>query len=79
MPNFISWTCPSCGSALEVAAEVSRMTCDACGEEHIINRIGDKFTLIPVKNKSKKFDTGFDQSASEAAIEGLKKDLKKPE
>jgi DNA-directed RNA polymerase subunit M/transcription elongation factor TFIIS len=79
MPNFISWPCPSCGSALEVAAEVSRVTCEACGNEHIINRIGDKFTLIPVKNKKKKLEAGFDKTASEAAIASLKKEIKKSE
>jgi DNA-directed RNA polymerase subunit M/transcription elongation factor TFIIS len=79
MPNFISWPCPSCGSALEVAAEVSRVTCDACGDEHIINRIGDKFTLIPLKNKGKKPDTGFDKAASEAAFNNFKKEFKKSE
>ena len=79
MPNFISWPCPSCGSALEVAAEVSRVTCEDCGNEHLINRIGDKFTLIPVKNKGKKLETGFDKAASEAAIANLKKELKKIE
>ena len=79
MPNFISWPCPSCGSALEVAAEVSRVTCEACGDEHLINRIGDKFTLIPLKMKQEKPDAGFDQAASEAAIASLKKELKKSE
>ncbi len=75
MPNFISWPCPSCGSALEVAADVSRVTCDACGSEHEINRIGEKFTLIPVKNKKKKLETGFDQAASDSALEKLKKEI----
>jgi hypothetical protein len=79
MPNFISWPCPSCGSALEVAAEVSRVTCADCGDEHLINRIGDKFTLIPVKNKKKRLEAGFDEAASEAAIASLKKEIKKSE
>ncbi len=79
MPNFINWPCPSCGEALEVAAEASRVTCDACGNEHEINRTGDKFTLIPLKSRRKKLETGFDQRASDAAIASLKKELKKPE
>ncbi len=77
MPNLISWPCPSCGCALDVAAEVSRVTCDSCGNEHIINRIGDKFTLIPIKNINRKPDAGFDKEASETAIDNLKKELEK--
>lgn len=79
MPNFISFPCPSCGRALEVAAEVSRVTCDDCGDEHLINRIGDKFTLIPFKNKKRKLEAGFDKAASEAAIASLIQELKKSE
>jgi uncharacterized Zn finger protein len=77
MPNFISFPCPSCGEALEVAAEVSRVTCEACGNEHIINRIGDKFTLIPVRRKGKKPETGFDEAVSDEALAKLKEELKK--
>jgi ribosomal protein S27AE len=77
MPNLFNWPCPSCGAALEVAAEMSRITCDKCGDEHIINRIGDKFTLVPVKKNKKKLETGFDRTASDEALAKLKEELKK--
>ncbi len=77
MPNFISFPCPSCGRALEVAREVSKVTCEACGDEHIIYRSGDQLTLSPGKNRKKNPEAGFDQAASEAAIVRLKKELKK--
>ena len=78
MPNLFNWPCPSCGAALEVAEDVSKVTCGACGNEHVVNRIGDKFTLVPVKHDRKKTEEGFDEAASKAAIASLKIELKKP-
>ncbi len=77
MPNIFSYPCPSCGTALEVAAEVSRVTCGECGNEHEINRIGDKITLIPVQKNRIKIDIGFDKTVSEEALAKLKEELKK--
>ena len=72
MPNFISWPCPSCGAALDVAEEVSRVTCGACGNEHDVKRTGGKVTLITMREITQKIHEGFDKAESEAALAKLK-------
>ncbi len=77
MPNFISWPCPSCGEALEVAEEASRVMCGACGNEHSVHRERGIFSLKPIRKKARKIETGFDEKTSEDALASLKKEIKK--
>ncbi len=76
MPNFSTWPCPSCGAALEVAEEVSRVTCDACGNEHEVKHVGGRVTLHIISSIKKKIEEGFDKAESEAALSKLKKEIK---
>lgn len=79
MPNFINWPCPSCGAALDVAEEVSRVTCATCGTEHVVHRIGSRVSLKTIRDSTKKQEVGFDKTASDSALEKLKEELKKSE
>jgi predicted RNA-binding Zn-ribbon protein involved in translation (DUF1610 family) len=43
--DFITLTCPSCGGQLQIGANTSLLTCQFCGEEHLVRREGDAVTL----------------------------------
>jgi ribosomal protein S27E len=48
MTDFITLSCPSCGEKLKINECSDRVTCAACGNEHVVNRSGDIATLKPV-------------------------------
>jgi ABC-type multidrug transport system fused ATPase/permease subunit len=79
MPDFITLSCPSCGSPLQITEDIERFACKACGNEHIVNRSGGIVTLKPVLDVIKKMQVGVDKTASELAISRLTKEINEVE
>ena len=76
MPDFISLTCPSCGSKLQITEGIERFTCSSCGNEHIIKRGGGIVSIAPVVEGLKEVKSGVDKTASELAIARLKDEIR---
>jgi DNA-directed RNA polymerase subunit RPC12/RpoP len=47
MPRTVTRICPSCGGALEFAADLERLACEHCGAELIVRRRGALVSLAP--------------------------------
>jgi predicted RNA-binding Zn-ribbon protein involved in translation (DUF1610 family) len=79
MSNFITLSCPSCGSKLEVTNEMELFACGNCGNEHFVNRKGGVVSLKPVIESLGGIKVGVDKTASELAIVRLKEEIFKLE
>ena len=47
MPDFVSLTCPGCGTRLTVPNEIERFACGSCGIELVVRRGGGIVSLAP--------------------------------
>ena len=74
MPDFINLTCPNCGGKLQITNDLERFACGFCGNEHIVKRAGGVVSLLPIVSEIKKVSVGVDKTASELAIQRLRKD-----
>jgi len=45
MPDLISLICPSCGGKLQVSANATSLTCQHCGNEHLVKHEAGAITL----------------------------------
>ncbi|MBT3713978.1 MAG: hypothetical protein HOG15_11560 [Anaerolineae bacterium] len=75
MADYISLTCPSCGSKLQIKKEIERFSCSSCGNEYIVNRGGGIVSLAPVVEGLREIKVGVDKTASELAIKRLKYEI----
>lgn len=75
MPDFVTLSCPSCGTRLQISNELSRFACSHCGNEHVVKRSGGIVSLDPVVEQLKNVRTGVDKTASELAIKRLKDEI----
>jgi DNA-directed RNA polymerase subunit RPC12/RpoP len=75
MADFVTLTCPSCGSKLEITNDVERFACGHCGNEHIVKRSGGIVSLAPVVQELGKVQLGVDKTASELAIRRLREEI----
>jgi hypothetical protein len=79
MGDFISLSCPSCGSKLKITNKIEQFSCGSCGNEIIVNRGGGIVFLAPVIEKLQGVKVGVDKTASELAIKRLKSEISKLE
>ena len=79
MGNFISLSCPSCGSKLKITKQIEQFSCGNCGNEFIVNRGGGIVSLAPIIEKLQGVKVGVDKTASELAIKRLKSEISKLE
>jgi predicted RNA-binding Zn-ribbon protein involved in translation (DUF1610 family) len=75
MSDFITLTCPSCGSKLQITDDIDTFVCASCKNEHIVNRSGGVITLKPVIEGIKGVKVGVDKTASELAIKRLEEEI----
>ena len=75
MADFITLTCPSCGSKLKITEEIERFACISCGNEHIVKRGEGAISIQPVVEGIAKVQVGVDKTASELAITRLNKEI----
>lgn len=75
MPEFITLSCPSCGSKLQIGNSLKRFACGHCGNEYIVNHTGGTIFLSAVAEHLENIKIGVDKTASELAIHRLEKDL----
>jgi predicted RNA-binding Zn-ribbon protein involved in translation (DUF1610 family) len=45
MPDLISLICPSCGGKLQVSTNATSLTCQHCGNEHLVKHEAGAITL----------------------------------
>ena len=75
MADFITLTCPSCGSKLKITEEIERFACISCGNEHIVKRGEGAISIQPVVEGIAKVQVGVDKTASELAIVRINREL----
>lgn len=82
MAEFVSLTCPSCGSRLQVTNDLDTFACGYCGNELRVKRGGGVVSLAPmveglerVQKSVAGVEVGVDKTASELAIQRLRQDL----
>ena len=75
MADFITLTCPSCGSKLQLTNDIEHFSCASCGNEHIVRRSGGIVSLAPVVDQIQKVQVGVDKTASELAIKRLSTEI----
>lgn len=75
MSDFISLSCPSCGSKLQITNQTEQFLCASCGNEYLVNRRGGIIALEPVVKGLKEVKVGVDKTASELAIKRLKQEI----
>lgn len=89
MAEFVSLTCPSCGSKLQVGNDLERFACGYCGNELVVKRGGGIVSLSPVVEGLQRVEravqhldvgmqrvgAGVDTTASELALQRLEKEL----
>ena len=89
MADFVSLTCPSCGSRLQVTPDLERFACGYCGNELVVRRGGGIVALQPVMESLGRLESGLglvergiqhvgigvDTTASELAIQRLDKEI----
>ena len=83
MADFVSLTCPSCGSRLQVTPDLERFACGYCGNELVVRRGGGIVALQTVVDGLDRMATGVsqvregvDRTATELAIQRLRQDSK---
>jgi len=75
MTAFVTLSCPSCGSKLQVTNDLDRFACGACGNEHVVRRTGGIVSLAPVVEGLLEVKISVDKTASELAIPRLEKEI----
>ncbi len=75
MVDFITLSCPSCGSSLQITNDIDKFACGFCGNEHIVNRGGGLVSLTPVVQGLKAVKASVDKTTSELAIPRLKGEI----
>lgn len=74
-PDFLTLTCPSCGSKLKLASQVHILVCAHCGNEHMVHRDGGAVYLAPLVQDVKQIRVGVDKTAAELAVARLTKEI----
>lgn len=69
--EFVTLSCPTCGSRLQVTSDLERFACSYCGNEHVVRRAGGIVALDPVIEDVRRVRVGVDKTASELAIKRL--------
>lgn len=82
MADFVSLTCPSCGSRLQVTNDLDTFACSYCGNELRVRRAGGIVALQPVMESLGRVEQGIqhigdgvDTTASELAIQRLDREI----
>jgi DNA-directed RNA polymerase subunit RPC12/RpoP len=73
--DLITLSCPNCGAALTLTADVDRFACAHCGMQHIVRRRGGTISLAPVLEGIAKLQATADKSASELAIARVSREI----
>jgi len=82
MIEFITLTCPTCGSRLKITKDIDRFACESCGNEHLVKRDGGVISIAPVLEELKdvgikveRVQQGIDKTVSELAIRRVEEDI----
>ncbi|MGB7115540.1 MAG: hypothetical protein WBD56_05305 [Anaerolineales bacterium] len=75
MAEYVTLTCPSCGSKLTITEEIDRFACIHCGDEHIVNRGDGIVSISSIVEGLEKVQRGTGKTASELAINRLNKEI----
>ncbi len=65
MAEYVTLTCPSCGSRLQVTNDLDRFACGYCGNELHVNRGGGVISLKPVMDGLDRVESKLDQNTEE--------------
>lgn len=76
MADYISLTCPTCGTKLKITDDMNNFACGHCGSEQIVKREGGAISLAPLVESEKGTNDGVDKTESELAIPRLEKEIK---
>lgn len=71
----ISLSCASCGSNLEVTADIDRFACGYCGASQVVQRVGGTISLKLVTDAIRLVQAGTDRTAAELALKRLNDEL----
>ena len=75
MADYISLTCPTCGTKLKITDDMNNFACGHCGSEHIVKREGGAISLAPLVESEKGTSDSVDKTESELAIPRLEKEI----
>jgi ribosomal protein S27E len=75
VPDFITLSCPSCGHKLQIAEDVDRFACAACGKMLIIDRSGGNVIVKPMLDGITKIQASEDKTDTELAIGRLNREI----
>ena len=75
MADFITLSCPTCGSKLQITPDLDRFSCLHCGNEHVVRRGGGLVSLTPVVEGLQQIRSGVDRTAAELALIRLPKEI----
>ena len=79
MTDYISLTCPTCGTKLKITDDMNNFACSHCGSEYIVKREGGAISLVPFVESEKGTNDGVEKTESELAIPRLEKEIKQLE
>lgn len=75
MADFLTLTCPTCGSKLKVTDKIHILVCASCGNEHMVHRDGGAIYLAPIAQDVQQIRVGVDKTAAELAMARLTKEI----
>lgn len=75
MLNVIPLKCASCGSNLEITAEMTSFACGYCGASQVVDRQGGTISLRLITDAISKVQVGTDKTAAELALKRLSGEL----
>ena len=75
--DFVTMTCPSCNSRLEISKDIEHFACGSCGNEYIVNRTGGVVGLSRSVKSVQRVQAGGGENkiVSELAIARLTKEI----
>jgi hypothetical protein len=75
MTDFVTLTCPTCGSKLKVTKQIHLLACAHCGNEHMVVRDSGTLYLAPLAKDVRQIRVGVDKTAAELAVVRLAKEI----
>jgi hypothetical protein len=75
MLEFLTLSCPSCGAPLHLSPGIERFSCDHCGRQLEVRRVGGTVTLDAVVQRIENVQLKLDKASSELAIRRLSDEI----
>ena len=75
MGDFVTLTCPTCGSKLQITPDIDRFACSHCGNEHLVKRAEGLVSIQPLAESLGGLRRATDRTASEMALRRLSEEL----